>query len=150
MKNGYRYRINRKNKCGSSNWYCTKKNCKASLTLDEKEANILRTGATDHVCLPDYKKEEFEKKFNQCKNDVWTDLKPIPTMYSMSMASLKDNNDYVDQVRSFQSVKNALYRSRNNFLNVSKTTFQKLEDVKISPVIAKDFLVVESGGVNKI
>lgn len=71
-------------------------------------------------------------------------------MYAMSVASLKDNNDYVDQVRSFKSVKNALYRSRNNFLNVNKTTFQKLEDVKISPVIAKDFLVAESGGVNKI
>ncbi|KAL4716275.1 hypothetical protein ACJJTC_014755 [Scirpophaga incertulas] len=138
LSDGYRYRINRKNKCGSSIWYCTKKYCKASLTLDEKEANILRIGATEHVCLPDYKKEEFEIKFNQCKKDVRTDLKPIPTMYAMSMASLKDKSDYVDQT---------LYRSRNIFLNVSKTTFKKLEDVEISPVITKDFLVVESGGV---
>lgn len=50
--------------------------------------------------------------------------------------------DLVDDIPTFNSMKNSLYRTRNKSLNVTKTCFKHGEDVKI-PAEFRDFVLFD-------
>lgn len=51
LRAGHRYRMNKKNKGGSSVWKCVNRFCKASVTLNCDVNRVLRD--SKHTCIPD-------------------------------------------------------------------------------------------------
>ncbi|XP_049886684.1 uncharacterized protein LOC126381225 [Pectinophora gossypiella] len=146
-KDGHRYRISKINKNLTSLWICTTKTCKASVTLNILKDGVIRE--TSHTCLPDYKGEHVAKALSECRKRVRTCMKPIPTVYEETMSHLK-SQDFADEIPILKNIKSSLYRCRNKFLDVEKTSFKTLSEVKISETFGKDFLMFDDGTDEKI
>lgn len=141
LRNGYRYNLQKTNKGGSTLWRCgDRRKCHATITLNRDKDKVLRDNL--HTC---YKNETKNKEIvltNKCKLDVTANLAPIPMIFEKHF----EGNTSV----SFYSKKDSLYRARKKFLDVHRTTFERLEDIEIPAVLADDFLVWDEGIEDRI
>lgn len=149
-KDGHRYTQNKLNANGTTLWRCVSRNiCSASITLDKDKKIILRE--VDHVCDPSVLKNEVKKKKEKLKVAVCENLGPVQKIVEEAFSNLRrDNANDSDLIPSFRSVKDSLYRARKKFLNTNLLTHSNLETITIPEALAKNFLLFEDGGQDKI
>lgn len=119
LRAGYKYRINKRNKHGSSIWLCMSYFCSSTLSLDVNLSNITRETPHCPNCSPDIKGEIVSIAINNCKKRVRTESGPISRIYESELRKLGAEN-FVDDIPPFSKVKNTFYRSRSKSQKVDK------------------------------
>lgn len=137
---GYRHTLGFVNKGGSSRWRCINRDsCSATVTINKERNKILRQ--VEHTCKPNYIKNNIDVVMDKCKDIVCKNYEPVQKIFEEQFRETY-NEDFVP---NFQSKKDTLRRARRHFLNVQRTEFDSLNDIKIPEILARDFLVCEDG-----
>lgn len=143
--NGFLYTKNVTNKNGSTQWRCiNRKECSASVTIDETKKVILRD-SKKHACQKDEEKSTLDKWKRELKQAVCEDLGPIQKIYERKVQEMCS-----DDVPGFHTIKDTLYRARKKFLNTDFLNHNTTENIHIPEALAKNFLRYEDGTDKKI
>ncbi|KAL0868257.1 hypothetical protein ABMA27_007788 [Loxostege sticticalis] len=151
LHNGYRYNKTKKvNQDKSVLWRCTnKRECSASVTLNETENQIMRQ--SEHTCQADYDKNAVYLEMCTLKELVCTNLEPIKGMFENKFDNLAfEPSTSKASIPTFHEKKDCLYRARKNFLRADHLIFQDLAQVSIPEALSDDFLVADDGESDKI
>lgn len=148
LRGGYKYNLSLQNKNGTSLWRCCNRDiCSATITCKDK--HFIRQNRRSHTCDPNYLRNQIDLAMDKCKQDVCKDFGSVQKIFEKNLEDLR-NHQNVEEIPEFRSKKTACYKARKDFLNVSKLTFNRLEDVQISEVLVDNFFVCEDGDVEKI
>ncbi|XP_028175939.1 uncharacterized protein LOC114364133 [Ostrinia furnacalis] len=146
LRAGYRYNFVQKNKNGTTNWRCFKRNeCSTSITLNDSN-DIIKEGK--HTCVADEKRNLIDGLMEDCKKKVCENLEPIPKIYENFMESVNCLEEH-DKPR-FEEKKDLLYKARKDYLNLDKTTIKNLKELKLPHSLVEDFFLFDEGLDDKI
>lgn len=139
IRSGYRHRINRTNRCGTSVYTCATKFCNGNIVLNPTKTEIVRESL--HTCTPDFESIEVEKSIVKLKTKVITDYRPVPQLFQKAMSKFR-TPEYADKVPSFFSKRDGLYRNKKR--NSVFCIFENVSDVIIPEHLARDFLCLQT------
>ncbi|KAI5641750.1 MULE transposase domain-containing protein [Phthorimaea operculella] len=145
------------NNDGSSLWRCANRNiCSASLKLNSEKV-VLKI--SDHVCKANYAKNKTSIIVDKCKEAACQTFGSVPkiienVVLNEDMNEMKeDNEDETDEeinfAALFKSKKDSIYRTRNKFLEISKSNCCSVSEVQVPNIIAHNFLVCNDGSDDK-
>ncbi|XP_026323854.1 uncharacterized protein LOC113233085 [Hyposmocoma kahamanoa] len=156
---GHKYNFVKTNMCGTTNWRCVNKNiCSTSITLTADNKEIVKEAK--HVCLPDYERNKIDFTMSLAKQEVCLNMAPIPEIFEKHYYKLhKQDSDHTfgqgemlspEELPTFSSKKDTLYRARYKFLNVKKSKFLRPQDVQLPDSLVSDFFLYDDGVEEKI
>lgn len=156
---GHKYNFVKTNMCGTTNWRCVNKNiCSTSITLTADNKEIVKEAK--HVCLPDYERNKIDFTMSLAKQEVCLNMAPIPEIFEKHYYKLhKLDSDHTfgqgemlspEELPTFSSKKDTLYRARYKFLNVKKSKFLRPQDVQLPDSLVSDFFLYDDGVEEKI
>ncbi|XP_073951849.1 uncharacterized protein [Choristoneura fumiferana] len=139
---GYRYNWVKDNVSGNTFWRCAnREECSASITLNPNQTEVVRGSL--HSCVQNHHIFIRDIVVHAAKKKVCGNMAPVKKIYEKIILKHVQDDETIEMMPSFESVRNKLHRARKRFLEVSAAKFPKSIDVEIPNTFRKNFLVAE-------